>query len=229
MKIKRVSEHIWSIKSWVLIPIHVWIVEEEDGVTLVDAGMPFLASGILKFINQLDSGPLKRILLTHGHGDHVGALTKILQENNVPVYAHEIEIPFMEGNQLYPRRKKYEKNVAKGIVQPLQSDEQDRLLSVSGLHPILTPGHSPGHVVYYHEEDQVLLAGDLFTSKRGKLHRPMPMFTGDMKEAVKSSVVVEQLNPKQLEVCHGNTVYQPAKQLDEYMKKMESELLKRIG
>ena len=91
----------------------------------------------------------------------------------------------------------------------------------------MTPGHSPGHVVYYHEQDQVLLAGDLFTSKKGNLHQPMPMFTADMAEAVRSSSIVEQLKPKRLEVCHGNSVLNPADQLKDYIQKMEKKLLEK--
>ncbi|MGJ9457316.1 MBL fold metallo-hydrolase [Oceanobacillus sp. CF4.6] len=220
MEAKKVSDHIWSLKSWIGITVHVWVVTDDEGITLVDAGMPLMATKIMKFVKQLDAGPLNRILLTHGHIDHVGALNKIIQERKISVYAHHIEIPFMEGDRLYPRRKKFEKNVKKGIVQPLETDEQGRLISVSSLTPYFTPGHSPGHVVYYHAEDQVLLAGDLFTSRKGKLHKPMALFTGNMKEAVKSSTIVEELKPKQLEVCHGNTVYKPAEQLEAYIRKM---------
>lgn len=220
MKIEKVSEHIWSLKTWMLIPIHVWIVTDEEGLTLVDAGMPIMSKGVMKYMNQLEAGPLQRILLTHGHSDHVGALKSILSETKVPVYAHEIEIPYMEGELIYPRRKKVEHNVAEGIVQPLQDDEQGGLKSIAGLTPYLTPGHSPGHAVYYHEQDQVLLAGDLFTSKKGKLHQPMSMFTADMAEAVRSSKIVEKLKPKRLEVCHGNPVFHPADQLEEYVQKM---------
>ena len=188
MKIEKVSDDIWSLRTWMMIPIHVWIVADEEGLTLVDAGIPMMAKGIMKYMNQLEAGPLRRILLTHGHSDHVGALKSILSETNVPIYAHEIEIPYMEGDLIYPRRKKAEHNVAKGIVQSLQEDEKVGLKAIAGLTPYLTPGHSPGHVVYYHEQDQVLLAGDLFTSKKGKLHQPMSMFTADMAEAVRSKV-----------------------------------------
>ena len=224
MKIEKVSDHIWSLKTWILIPIHVWIVADEEGLTLVDAGIPMMAKGIMKYMNQLEAGPLRRILLTHGHSDHVGALKSILSETNVPIYAHEIEIPYMEGDLIYPRRKKAEHNVAKGIVQSLQEDEKVGLKAIAGLTPYLTPGHSPGHVVYYHEQDQVLLAGDLFTSKKGKLHQPMSMFTADMAEAVRSSSIIEKLKPKRLEVCHGNPVLHPADHLEDYVQKMSAKL-----
>lgn len=225
MKINRVSEHVWSLRTWMIIPIHVWVVVDEDGVTLIDAGISMMAKGILKFISELDAGPLQRILLTHGHSDHVGALKALLAEKKVPVYAHSIEIPYMEGALPFPRRKKAEQTVPKNIVQSLQEDEQGRLNSIAEITPYLTPGHSPGHVVYYHESDQILLAGDLFTSKNGKLHQPIPMFTADMDEAVKSSAIVGTLKPKRLEVCHGSSVFQPADQLEEYIQKMEKKLL----
>lgn len=224
MRVEKISEHIWSLKAWMFIPIHVWVVEEKDGVTLVDAGVPMMAKGIISFIEQLNAGPLLRILLTHGHSDHVGAVKAVLNKNEVPVYAHQMEIPYMEGEIVYPRRKKLENNLPKQLTQPLLEDKFGELKSIGGITPFLTPGHSPGHVVYYHEKDQILLAGDLFTSKKGKLHQPMTMFTADMVQAVKSSSIVEQLKPKQLEVCHGNTVFHPANQLEEYVQSMEKKL-----
>lgn len=226
MKMKQISEHVWSLKTWMLIPIHVWVVVDEDGVTLVDAGLSMMTKGILKFIDQLQAGPLKRIVLTHGHSDHVGAVKKIVEATQVPVYAHRIEIPYMEGNLPYPGRKKATPLVAKNLAQALPEDDQGNNISIGGLTPYLTPGHSPGHVVYFHEQDGVLLAGDLFTSKKGKLYRPMPMFTADMKEAVKSSSIVGKLQPKRLEVCHGDSVLLPADHLDEYIQKTTDKYLK---
>lgn len=220
MKAMRISEHIWSLKSWLLIPVHVWVVVGDGGVTLVDAGFPFMAKGILKFIDQLGAGPLQRILLTHGHGDHVGSIRAILRSNPAPVFAHPIEIPYMEGARPYPRRKSLERNVAEGLAQPLAESAQGHLAEVAGLKPYLTPGHSPGHVVYYHEQDRVLLAGDLFTSSGGQLRRPMRMFTGDMGEAVRSGRIVRELNPTVVAVCHGEPVLNPAGQLEEYLRAM---------
>ncbi|WP_257349715.1 MBL fold metallo-hydrolase [Pseudalkalibacillus decolorationis] len=219
MKTKQISEHIWSLRTWMVIPIHVWVVVEEDGVTLVDAGISLMGKGILNFIENLQAGPLKRIVLTHGHSDHVGAINTILKENSVPVFAHSIEFPYMEGELAYPGRKKPAQSIEKNVAQPLNVDANDSLLPIGGLTPYLTPGHSPGHVVYYHTKDQVLLAGDLFTSKNGKLHRPIPMFTSNMGEAVKSSEIVRQVKPKRLEVCHGNPVINPADHLDTYIRK----------
>ena len=224
MQVKKISEHIWSLKTWMIIPIQVWVVADEEGITLVDAGMPMMKKGIMKFIEQLNAGPLQRILLTHGHSDHVGAVKGILKKYEVPVYAHQIEIPYMEGEVVYPKRKKLENNLPKTLTSPLIEDDSKKLKKIGGLTPYFTPGHSPGHVVYYHEQDQVLLAGDLFTSKKGKLKHPMPAFTADMEQAVASASIISQLKPKQLEICHGNTVFQPSDQLEEYLRSMDRRL-----
>lgn len=213
MRLERVSERIWSLQSWFLFPIKVWLVADADGVTLVDAGVPVMANGILRVIERLDRGPLQRILLTHGHGDHVGAVTRIRQRHPVPVYAHPIELPYLEGSLPYPRRRKAEPGLPKGLVQPLDTEQ-----AMAGLRPYLTPGHSPGHIAYFHEQDQVLLAGDLFTAKGGKLRPPMALFTADMAEAIRNGAILWELQPKRLEVCHGTAVLEPAAQLDTYLR-----------
>ncbi|MBD8499426.1 MBL fold metallo-hydrolase [Paenibacillus arenosi] len=216
MKLEQISTHIWSLKTWFLFPMRVWLVKDEVGITLVDAGMPFMARSIHRAIDQLNAGSLQRILLTHGHSDHVGSVHKLHSAYNVPIYAHELEIPYMEGRMIYPRRRKIEQNVRQGIAAALPMTETGELQSIAGLQPFLTPGHSPGHTVYMHEKDGVLLAGDLFTSKRGRLKRPMSAFTANMKEAIASGAIITQLQPKHLEVCHGAPVAHPASQWESY-------------
>lgn len=222
MKVTQISEHVWSLKTWLIIPVHVWLVKDENGgFSLVDAGIPSMAKGISACLKSPGGGPLERILLTHGHSDHVGAIPRLLKDaapSSLPVYAHRVEIPYMEGDVAYPRRKKAAASVARGLAQPLPEDGDGRPLAIGGLTPLLAPGHSPGHVVYYHERDRVLLAGDLFTSKKGKLRRPMPAFTADMREAVQSSLLLRELDPVHLEVCHGDPVLRPAEQLDGYLR-----------
>ncbi|MCM3739642.1 MBL fold metallo-hydrolase [Oceanobacillus luteolus] len=221
MKVKKVSEHIWSLKIWVGFRIHVWLVVDKDGVTLVDAGISIMSNTIMKQIESLNAGPLKRILLTHGHADHVGAIKKIIKKFDVPVYAHRIEIPYTEGELPYPRRNKAQQLLPKELLQPLEEEENGVLLPIGNLKPYHTPGHSPGHVVYYHEVDRVLLAGDLFTTKKGELRGPISVFTADMVQAVESSTIIQELNPVKLEVCHGDSIIDPANQYTDYRKKME--------
>ncbi|SDN60612.1 MBL fold metallo-hydrolase [Alkalicoccus daliensis] len=219
MQVKQVSENVWKLSVWMGITISVWLVKEEDGVTLVDCGIPSMGTGILKEIEALELGPLHRILLTHGHSDHTGALEKLRTEASVTVFAHEKEIPYMEGKKPYPGRSKATAVAKRGTVKPLK-EESDTFTAVGSLQPYYTPGHSPGHMVYYHEQDNVLIGGDLFTSfKNEKLRRPIPMFTANMGEAIKSGAIVKQLEPEILSLCHGTEIPKPHTQYDEYKEK----------
>ena len=204
-----------------MIPVNVWIVESDEGLTLVDAGISTMARPLVRFIRQLGK-PLKRILLTHGHSDHVGSLAHIANHFSVPVFAHPDEIPYAEGRMAYPRRKKAVASVACGLLQPLERDSADDLKPVNGLVPYHTPGHSPGHVAYYHPSDRVLLAGDLFTSRKGKLKKPISMFTANMAQAVESGGIVKRLKPKLVSVCHGGEVEHADEQYDEYLRQWKT-------
>ena len=120
MKIERISEHVWSLSTWMIIPIHIWAIEEEDGITLVDAGISMMTKGIVAFAEKRIGRPLRRIVLTHGHSDHVGAVKGLLEKYpDVTVYAHAIEIPYMEGRTAYPRRKKAAQSLQPGLARPL--------------------------------------------------------------------------------------------------------------
>ncbi|TDF94047.1 MBL fold metallo-hydrolase [Paenibacillus piri] len=210
MKIKQLSEHVWECSIWTIIPVSVWLVKTETGLTLVDAGVSWMAGGLLRQIKAMNL-PLERIVLTHGHSDHTGSIRKLREHFEVPVYVHEAEIACMEGRQPYPGRRKAQASVEAGLVQPLAMEQP-----VGGLVPYWTPGHSPGHTAFYHERDGVLLAGDLFTTKRGRLHQPMAMFTADMAQAVESGAIVEQLKPELLSICHGGVVVRPHEQYEAY-------------
>ncbi len=215
MRIARISEHVYRLGIWFVIPINVWVVVGEAGLTLVDTGVSPMAKDILRFVGRL--GRLARILLTHGHLDHVGGVPKILGAQSVPVFVHPTEIPYMEGRLAYPRRARPQTMLAPGIASPLAVSPQGPLPPIADLVPYHTPGHSPGHVVYYHRSDDLLLAGDLFTSRSGRLRVPMPMFTGDMDEAVRSAEVLREIKPGRLEICHGGPVENPLAQLDAYV------------
>ncbi|MCM3568014.1 MBL fold metallo-hydrolase [Neobacillus mesonae] len=152
-----------------------------DDFVLVDAGMPGSADDIVSVTEErfgAGSRP-KAILLTHGHFDHVGAIIELIKHWQVPVYAHELELPFLTGKTKYP---KPDPSVEGGLVakmSPLFPNEPINLGSwvkplpadgnvpyLQGFRWIHTPGHSPGHVSFFRKEDRMLIAGDAFVTVR---------------------------------------------------------------
>ena len=128
---------------------------------------------------------------------------------------HEHELVYAEGREPYPGRSKAQQTLKPGTATALEMNSQP----IGGLVPYHTPGHSPGHVAYFHPADGVLLAGDLFTSRRGELRPPIAMFTSDMAQAIESAEILNHLSPKHLEICHGEPITNPAEQLDEYRRR----------
>lgn len=207
MKLKQLTRHVWSGYVYWPLPVMVWIVEDGDGLTLIDGGIPSMWHPMREALYTTFHGrALNHILLTHGHRDHVGMLYELSKEIAIPITAHEIEIPFLTGEKSYTTLRDGSKNTdikpfAKNNLEPL-----DMKSSYGGLIPYHTPGHSLGHVAYFHPEDRILLAGDLFTAFFGKLRRPIGKFTVNMEESINSGAIVDRLQPKLTACSHCGVV-----------------------
>lgn len=159
--------------------VNIILVGDSKGFVLIDAGMPNSADEIIAVVEkQIGKGSQpKAILLTHGHFDHVGAIIELVEQWNVPVYAHELEIPFLTGEKSYPEP---DASVEGGMVakmSPLFPNEPINLgthvnpLPTDGSVPGLpdfrwvhTPGHTPGHVSFFRDVDRTLIVGDAFVT-----------------------------------------------------------------
>src|SRR4051812_32618449 len=72
-----------------------YLVEEGDGITVVDAGVPTSWDSFLDAVARLGRRPadVRAVVLTHAHFDHVGFAERARQELGVPVYVHEDDVP----------------------------------------------------------------------------------------------------------------------------------------
>ncbi|MFB3161361.1 MBL fold metallo-hydrolase [Neobacillus sp. 179-J 1A1 HS] len=196
---------------------------------LVDAGMPESANEIISVTEErfgANSRP-QAIILTHGHFDHVGAIIELVKHWDVPVYAHELELPFLTGKKSYPEP---DPTVEGGLVakmSPMFPNEPINLGNhiqklpsdgsvphLSGFRWIHTPGHSPGHVSFFRDEDRSLIAGDAFiTVKQDSLYKvltqemevngPPRYLTTDWQAAWESVKTLEALKPSVAVTGHG--------------------------
>lgn len=228
--------------------VNIQLVGKPDGdFVLVDAGMPNSADEIMEVVEErYGSGRSpKAIILTHGHFDHVGAIIELVEKWNVPVYAHELEIPYLTGQKSYPEP---DPTVEGGMVskmspmfpnEPIDLGNHVEKLPSDGTIPhmpgfkwIHTPGHTPGHVSFFRQADGTLIAGDAFiTVKNEYLYKvltqeqeisgPPRYLTPDWKAAKESVTKLEALKPTVAVTGHGLPMSGPV--LTESLEKLVRE------
>lgn len=143
-----------------------------DGM-LIDTGTPNLQHKIIPFYQEND---FDFACLTHSHEDHSGTGAWLVNQGEIPIYAHEKAVEVCKKPGDYPKYRQ----VAWGLrkegfpVTPLQETVHSRNLK---WEVIETPGHADDHVAFYNRENGLLFLGDLFVSPKTKLimrHESIP-------------------------------------------------------
>lgn len=203
-------------------------IPETGGWVLVDAGIPHCSSAIKETAHQYFANqPPQAIILTHGHFDHVGAITELLADWDVPVYAHRLELPYLTGQADYPPADPAADGGLMAKLSPLYPREAINLgnkvwaLPQGGTVPHLndwqwihTPGHTPGHISLFRQSDQTLVAGDAFVTveqesaiavvtQTEEVKGPPAYFTQDWTAAKQSVQQLAGLQPAVVVTGHG--------------------------
>ncbi|MFW5433580.1 MBL fold metallo-hydrolase [Paenibacillus apiarius] len=216
-----------------LFPVNCYLVEEEHDLTLVDAALPFSVKGILKAAKRLNK-PIARIVLTHAHDDHVGALDALKEAlPQAQVLISERDAKLLRGDRaLEPGEPQ---TPIRGGVPKAVRTQPDVLLRdgdrVGSLTAISAPGHTPGMMVFLDKRSGALLAGDALQTRggiavSGKLKPlfPFPAFATWNKAAALESVrKLRALSPSLLAVGHGAMIADPQSALDRAIREAEQE------
>ena len=201
-----------------LFPVSCYLVEEEESLTLIDAALAYGAKPILRTAETIGK-PITRIVLTHGHSDHVGALD-LLKESlpKVPVYISKRDARLLTGDvSMNPGESgKINGGVPKNI-----KTRADVLISdgdqIGSLRAVATPGHTPGSMSFFDKRNHYLIAGDAFQTRGGIAvsgqMRPLFPFpalaTWDKEIALESARKIVSLQPEALAVGHGKMMMKP--------------------
>jgi len=192
----------------------VFALVDEDEVTLIDAGAPGGGRLVLRQLRQLGIAPdsVRRIILTHYHIDHRGAVREIQLATGAQLLAHASEAPYLRGQLPYPNP--IQRGALAGIAgrvlgmargRPLELNELqdgDVLDVLGGLRVLHSPGHTQGSIALYLEKHRLLLAGDTMGFKRRILEAPDPTVSEDVPLARASLERLAALDVESIAFAH---------------------------
>ncbi len=212
MKLTSVTDNLTQLTKWGWI--NAYLVREDDGLTLVDTALR-AADEIIVAARQA-GGELKRIALTHGHGDHVGSLDALKEQlgDAVQVLMPELDARILAGEDVTGGQKVPGSWPKLKTVPDVRLNGGDR---VGSLQVISTPGHTPGHVSFLDTRDRSVIVGDTLTSfgslqVSNHFYWRFPlaaMATWDKTKDVESARAIRELDPSLLVVGHGPAVPSP--------------------
>ena len=198
------------------------VLDDENGNTLVDAGLPGQEEAIGAALGEAGVGvrDLRRIIFTHQDLDHIGSGAALVRQSGAMVLAHPADAPYIEDDlvplKVTPEMLEQRPQMREVLerLEPVRVDEDledGDLLDLAGeIRVIFTPGHTPGHLSLYLEREKVLVAGDALTAEGGHLHGPNPSATPDTDEAARSVRRLAELDIKTIVCYHGGVVDEDA-------------------
>lgn len=150
---------------------------------LIDPGAQ---PGLIYEVIVRNNWHIEKILLTHGHFDHIGAAEQLRERLVVPIYVYPSDAPYLTDPYL-----NLSANSGSAITVPhyeeLYDGEIIRLKANSGfyLRVLHTPGHTPGSVTYWSPEESAAFVGDLLYQ-----HGPgLTNFPGGNRRTLEESII----------------------------------------
>lgn len=192
--------------------VHVHLVVTDDGVVLVDTGLPGRSARIDKALAEIRKaiGDVRTVLLTHHHPDHTGNVADLRNRSGARVVAHAADAPVITGAIPRVAPNRLVKLVLKDpeptkIDQLITADESEPIPGFTALH---TPGHTRGHVSYLLDRDGgVLFAGDAASGGRGgKVTAAPRMASVDPAEEIRSIAKIATFDFGYAVFGHGRAI-----------------------
>lgn len=197
----RLAENIWLLEAsrakGQLPGFHCYLVEDEQGLTLIDTSLPGRGEAILQEIRGLGFGPedLKRIFLTHTDLDHIGNARMLQDASGCLVYVSEEEQKYLSGErQRLPKKAEMFRDFQPPKVTIYPED-------LGKYQVIPTPGHTAGHVSILYRD--CLFAGDCCSTESGTVTGPEAAYTEDLPKALQSFRKISLYSFGSWCPCHG--------------------------
>lgn len=187
--------------------VNAYLVDDDGELTLIDAGTP---RGYDRLCAELDAtghtdDEIDRILITHFDPDHVGTLAHL--DTDAPIYAMDPDAGYIDRTEKPSvfNRKGFLHRIGNLMLAapgtPIKR-VKDRE-TVGGFRVYHTPGHTDGHIAFYHPDHAALFVGDLVGDDDG-LTLPPWFMTKDPQQDIHS---IKELQSHELAfdlICMGH-------------------------
>ncbi|MHC1559652.1 MBL fold metallo-hydrolase [Actinomycetospora sp. C-140] len=151
-----------GVRLGALVPgelLNTVVLTGPDGDVVVDAGLPWSGRRLAALLRGRD---VVEHAVTHAHGDHVGASAWLCRQTGAPLAMGTADADLFEGGRL----DTHAGALGRAVLAPLARERRrvDRRLvegdRVAGFEVLAVPGHSPGTLALWRDEDRVLVVGD---------------------------------------------------------------------
>ncbi len=167
-----------------------FVGDPDDHMVVIDTGEPYRSwtQQILDFHAELGRPRISAILITHGHGDHIGGSDRLQQELDCPVRCHPKLAPLL-AQRLNP-----------SCVSPLRSREAIPTGGGISLRVLYTPGHEDDHLAFYLSEGRVIFSGDTILGNSSSSVR-------NLKQYMASLELLARQSPDLICPGHGQVIH----------------------
>jgi glyoxylase-like metal-dependent hydrolase (beta-lactamase superfamily II) len=205
--------------------VNSYLVEEDEGLTLIDTMIPGSAKAILARAEQLGK-PIVRIALTHAHADHVGSLDALAEQlPGVEVLISSRDARLLAKDKTLDPSEQLPGAKLRGGYPGVKTPPTRTIAPgerAGSLEVIASPGHTPGHVSFLDTRDGTLYAGDAYSTLGGvatpaKANPRFPLVylaTWHRPTALESAKALRARDPGRLAPGHGKVVESPGPQMD---------------
>ena len=191
---------------------HAYLLEHDDGVSVVDPGYTGSAGAALRAVAERGYAPaeVRWIILTHHHVDHGGAVAALCSRTSGRLAIHSSDLAYLRPGRPRERATLYGlidrlpmalarllATCASGEVRALEEGDV-----LAGFRVIHAPGHTPGSICLYSERESALITGDVLNNERG-IRRPPWTVNQDHGLALRAPLKLEGLGYEQAFFGHG--------------------------
>jgi glyoxylase-like metal-dependent hydrolase (beta-lactamase superfamily II) len=179
---------------------------------LVDSGLAYTVEELVDFLKDK---PVKTVVNTHHHEDHIAANALLKERYDVELLAHPLAVnKINQPATLYP----YQEEVW-GYPTPCQVKEIGHIVTTNHFRfeVIPTPGHDRDHICLFEQKQGWLFTGDLFVGTHPNVVRPQD----DIRQIITDLKKVKDLRPRLLFPAPGKVITEPVPALEQTIQYLE--------